>query len=347
MTAIFILLLCLAALLVLVISAGVFDYHKSDAAGQGLATAFTFLGAIALAVLLAALLLMSGLSGGLKGVSGAVAPVLYAGTVSALFIALRLLEKLQPGDRFQWLLQVVVVVSPALLILYSAWSFFPGMRERIPALGANLGIALPLLVLSLAAWVVKSPSDAATAARDQAQVQAFAEAQRRDQARVAEIKALPDPSPLASFLAYTEARPQGTIDSQVDVRGAALARISKLPNRQADAEALLNQSDTRVLRNLADLDLEMTPRLCAGARKSLSKAAEELKPPAPGTSFEESSLDPYTINIRWLLENKCDCKAEEEALEQSIRLYPDSFARKRTLDYLDFLQGKPSPYNRS
>src|SRR5579859_8165229 len=100
MTVIFILLLGLAALLALVISAGLFDYHKSDAAGQGLATAFTLFEAIALAVLLAVLLLMSGLSGGLRGASGAVAMVLYASTVSALFIALRILEKLQPGDRF-------------------------------------------------------------------------------------------------------------------------------------------------------------------------------------------------------------------------------------------------------
>jgi hypothetical protein len=343
MTTIFILLLGLAALLALVIGAGFFEYHKSDAAGQGLATAFTFFEAVVLAVLLAVLLLMSGL----RGASGAVALVLYAGTVSALFIALRILEKLQPENRFQALLQLVVVVCPGLLILYSAWSFFPGMRERIPALGANLGIGLPLLALSVSAWLVKGPSDAATAAHQQAEIRAFAEAQRRDQALVSEIKALPNGSPLAAFLAYAEARPQTTVNSQIDVRGAALARMSKLPNRQVDAEALLNQSDTRVLRNLADLDLQMTPRLCAGARKSLNKAAEELKPPAPTTSFEESSLDPYTINIRWLFENKCDCKTEVEALEQTIRLYPDSFARQRTLDYLEFLQGKPSPYSRS
>ena len=347
MTVFFILLLGLTVLLALVIGAGVLDYHKSDAAGQGLARAFTFFEAIVLAVLLAVLLLMSGLSGGLRGASGAVAMVLYAGTVSALFIALRILEKLQPGDRFQSLLQLVVFVCPGLLILYSAWSFFPGMRERIPALGANLGIGLPLFALSVAAWAVKAPSNAATAARHQEQMQAFADAQRRDQALVAEIKALPADSPLTAFLPYTDVRLQGTINSQVDVRGAALARMSKLPNRQVDAEALLNQSDTRVLRNLADLDLQMTPRLCAGARKSLNKAAEELKPPGPTTSFEESSLDPYTINIRWLLENKCDCKAEVEGLEQTIRLYPESFARKRTLDYMDFLLGKASPYNRS
>src|SRR5215469_6685144 len=189
MTIIFILLLGLAVLLALVISAGLLDFHKSDAAGQGLTRAFTFLEAIVLAVLLAALLLMSGLSGGLRGASGEVAMVLYAGTVSALFIALRILEKLQPGDRFQSLLQLVVFVCPGLLILYSAWSFFPGMRERIPALGANLGIGLPLFALSVAAWVVKAPSNAATATRQQAQMQAFAEAQRRDQALVAEIKA--------------------------------------------------------------------------------------------------------------------------------------------------------------
>ena len=266
MTIIFILLLGVAALLALVITATLLNFHKSDAVGQGFATAFAFFEATALAVLMAVLLLMSGLNGGLRGYSGAVAMILYAGTVSALFIALRILEKQQPGDRFQSLLQLVVFAAPGLLILYSAWGFFPGMRERIPAMGANLGIGLPVLLLSVAAWVVKGPSDAATAARQQAQMQAFAEAQRHDQALVAEIKALPDGSPLAGFLPYTEARAQGSIDSQVDVRGAALARMSKLPNRQADAEALLNQSDTRVLRNLADLDLQMTPRLCAGAR---------------------------------------------------------------------------------
>lgn len=346
MTVIFSLLLGLAALLALVIGAGIMDYHKSDAAGQGLATAFTLFEAIVLVVLLAALLLMSGLSGGLRGVSGAVAMILYASTVSALFIALRTLEKLQPGDRFQSLLQLVVIIGPGLLILYAAWGFFPGMRGRIPALWANLGIALPLLALSVAAWVAKAPSDAAAATRKQAQMRAFAEAQRHDETLVAEIKALPADSPLAAFLPYTELRQQGTVSSQVDVRGAALARMSKLPNRQVDAETLLNQSDTRVLRNMADLDLQMTPGLCAGARKSLNRAAEELKPHAPTTDFEESALDPYTINIRWLLENKCDCKAEVEGLEQTIRLYPDSFARKRTLDYLDFLQGKTSPYNR-
>src|SRR5215470_8245386 len=92
MTIIFILLLGLAVLLAVVISAGLLDYHKSDAAGQGLTRAFAFLEAIVLAVLLAVLLLMSGLNGGLRGASGAVAVVLYAGTVSALFIALSILE---------------------------------------------------------------------------------------------------------------------------------------------------------------------------------------------------------------------------------------------------------------
>lgn len=347
MTVIFILLLCVAALLVLVIRAGLSGYHKSDAAGQGLATAFTFFEAMVLAVLLAVLLLMSSMSGGLKGPSGAVAAVLYAGTVSALFIALRILEKLQPVDRFQMLLQLVVVICPELLILYSAWGFFPGMRERVSVLGANLGIGLPLLLLSATAWLLKGPSDAAVAARHKAQMQAFAKVRRRDEALVVKIKELPDGSPLAAFVDYAEVRPQGAIDSVVDVRGAALSRMSKLPDRQADAEALLHQSDTRILRNLADLDLQMTPRLCAGARKSLSKAAEEIKPPGPTASFEESLLNPYTINIRWLLENKCDCKAEVEELKQAIRLYPDSFAQKRVLDYLDFLQGKPSPDTRN
>ena len=344
MTVFFVLLLCIAVMLACVIGATLLDYRKSDAAGQGLATAFTFFEAVALAVLLAVLLVMGGAKGGLRGVSGTIAPLLYVGAVSGLFIALRILEKLQSGDRFQVLLRLVAMACPALLIVYSAWSFFPGLRERIPALAANLGISLPLLLLSATTWLVMRPANAAVAARRQTQVQAFADARRRDEALVAEIKALPDSSPLAEFLRYTETPANAAVNSQIDVRGAALARMSKLPHRQTDAETLLLQPDTRALRNLADLDLQMTPRLCAGARRSLNKAAEELKPATPTTAFEERALDPYTINIRWLLENKCDCKAEVDGLEQTIRLYPESFARKRTLDYLDYLQGKPSPY---
>jgi len=344
MTIFFALLLCAAAILTCVIGAGVLDYQKSDAAGQGLTRAYTFFAAIALAVLLAMLLMMAGANGGLRGTSGAIAPLLYVGTVSALFIALRILEKLQSGDRFQVLLRLVTMACPGLLILYSAWSFFPGLRERIPVLAANLSIGLPLLLLCVATWMVMGPANAATAARRQSQMQAFADARRRDEALVAEIKALPDNSPLAEFLRYTEAPPNAAVDSQIDVRGAALARMRKLPHRQAEAETLLLEHDTRVLRNLADLDLRMTPRLCQGARESLNQAAEELKPATPAATFEEAPLNPYTINIRWLLENKCDCKAEVDGLEQTIRLYAESFARKRTLDYLDYLQGKPSPY---
>lgn len=342
MTIFFVLLLSGAALLTCVIAATLLNYHQSDVAGQGLATAYTFFAAIALTVLLGALLLMGSANGGLRGISGAIALALYAGAVSALFIALRMLEKLQSGDRFESLLRLIAIACPGLLILYSAWSFFPGLRERFSPMAANLGVGVPLLVLSAAAWMLRGPGNAAIAARQQAQVQAFADARLRDEALLAEIRALPDSSSLADFFRYTDV----ASNSNVDVRGAALARMSKLANRQAEAEALLQQQDTRILRNLADLDLQMTPRVCEGARKSLHKAAEELRPATPAAAFDERSFDPYTINIRWLLENKCDCKAEVDGLGQAIRLYPESFERKRTLDYLDYLQGKPNPYGR-
>ena len=344
MTILFVLLLCAAAMLTLVIGASSSSDHKSDAAGQGMATAFAFFEAILLAVLLAVLLLISGLNGGLRGVSGLLAPVLYVSAVSALFIALRILEKAQPEDRFQFLLRLVLMACPALLILYSAWSFFPAAREHVPSMGANLGIGLPLVLLSLAVWTVRGPSNATSSAREQAQRQAFADARQRDEALVTEIRALPDTSPLADLLSYAELPSNHNANSGIDVRGAALARASKLPHRQAEAETLLHSGATRVLRNLAGLDLQMTPRLCEGARTSLRRAAEELKPAASATVFEDTILDPYTINIRWLLENKCDCKNEVEALEQTILLYPESFARKRAIDYLDYLLGKANPY---
>ena len=180
MTVFFVLLLCIAVMLVCVIGATLLDYRKSDAAGQGLTTAFTFFEAVALAVVLAVLLVMAAANGGLRGISASIAPLLYVGAVWGLLIALRILEKMHPGDRFQFLLRLITMACPGLLILYSAWSFFPGLRERIPALLANLGLGGPLILLSVTAWVVMGPGNAAIAARRQAQTQAFAEARRRD-----------------------------------------------------------------------------------------------------------------------------------------------------------------------
>src|SRR5579872_2139766 len=328
MSIFFILLLCVAMLLTLVIGGGLFDYHKSDAAGEAMARAFTFFEAIALALVLAGMLLICGARGGLPGASGLLAMCWYVGAISGLLVALHVLGAIRYGDRFQSLLQIAAIACPALLIAFCIWSFFPALRERIPMMTANLSLGLPILALSITAWSVMGPSLAAVAARRQAQQQAFAEANAKNQAVVTKIEALPDSTPLTQFLAFAEMPQDPNVYTNVDVRGAALARMRKLPNRQKDAETLLNQANTAALRNLADLDLQMTPALCEGARKSLHKAAEELKPATPTTAFDDSALNPYTINIGWLLENKCECKAEVEEIEQTIRLYPESFDRK-------------------
>ncbi len=332
MTIFFSILLLLASLLIFAVGGMAFDFHKSDAAGNGMTQGFAFLLGIVLWILLGVLLLMSGARNKLPGISILITLVLYVGAAAGYFVALNILKELASGDRFESILRIIVMTCPWAVVFYCVWNFFPGVRTVVPTVAANCIAAVPLLVLAAVPWLVQGPTNAIMATRQKA----YQDAYDKQQKLILTINALSADTPLAAFLGYTEA-------PSSDASGGAISRMRTLPRRQSEAEELLRKQDTRALRVLADLDVAMSPALCAGGRQSIRKLAEQFKPatPAPPFASVEDSLNTYTTSIRWLRDNGCDCKEEISAFEQTVRLYPESYPRKWFMDYLLELQGKP------
>ncbi len=176
-------------------------------------------------------------------------------------------------------------------------------------------------------------------ATDVARIQAWQAERAKDEALKDEVLALPASTSVADFLKYTDVAPE----NDTEARRTALSRIQSLPNRQAEVEELLAKQDTRALRQLRLLDVKPTPKVCAGGKLTARKVAEDLKPTPTRTTFDqvETTLNVYMDGVEWLKENNCDVKDEIGAIEQSIRMYPESFPRKLSLDYLGELQGRP------
>jgi hypothetical protein len=118
--------------------------------------------------------------------------------------------------------------------------------------------------------------------------------------------------------------------------------MSKLPNRQAEAEELLEKGDLRVFEALDRLDLAATPRLCAGARSCLRREAEILRPSATAPTFDaaEARVNQAMRAVPWLLKSGCDARPEIGGVAASVRLYPESYPRKWFLDYAERLQSE-------
>jgi hypothetical protein len=332
MTIFFSILLLLASLLIFAVGGMAFDFHKSDAAGNGMTQGFAFLLAILLWILLGVLLLISGTRNKLPGVSVLITLLLYAGGAAGYFVALNILKELASGDRFEFLLRIVVVACPWAVVWYCLWNFFPGVRAVVPTMVANCVAVVPVLLLAAVPWLVQGPANAIMTARRQA----FQDAYDKQQKLVLEINALPADTPLIAFLGHTDS-------PSSDASGAAISRMRTLARRQTETEELLHKQDTRVLRVVSNLDVVMTPALCEGGRQSIRKLAEQFKPAAPAPPFAsvEDKLNTYTTSIRWLRDNGCDCKEEIGAFERTVRLYPESYPRKWFTDYLLELQGKP------
>jgi hypothetical protein len=302
MTVAFVLLLVFAAVVALLVTALASDFHSSDAAGNGMAQGFAYLGAIVFWVVVGVLLILCGVRSGFGAARVLAVVFALAIAVTSQFMAMSLLEDMSGGDPYEKLLWASVGVVAFAFVLYLGWAFFPPLH-RLPAMAANVGFGVI------------------------------------DQAKVKEIQALSPETPFSAFLPYTELDPSKSSDA----RQAALDRMKATPKKQAEVEGLLAQGDTRVLRVLRNLEVEVTPQLCAGGKKAAVLVAEELKPRAGRNTFEElePKMNGYMDGMQWLNETGCDMKPEFGLLEQTVRMYPDSFPRQWSLDWLLELQGKP------
>lgn len=312
-----------AALLAAFFAMTVLNLHTSDPAGNGLAQVWAVGELAVLWILLGALLAIRAFQGAFPGFAGPVVLALYVLSGAAQVASLRLVSQREAHGLVLLCLQVALIASPFLLLARGLWTWGP---------------ALPLLLLSLMPWCPlwrTGQRIAAARAEGRAQSrQAEEEQERRMQAAnaasLAALKAFSSTTPLSRVIVYTSTE-------YTPVRDAARERARTLEGRQAEAEAMLGQSDERAFREIAYLDLRNTPALCAGARSVLRKVTEDFAPTeANRTPFDELEwkIAPYRPSIAWLPARGCDCTGELAALEQAVRRTRSTPNRERFLAWL-------------
>ncbi len=168
MTVSFAILLFLAYLAVAGVAGTSSQFHKSDAAGQGLAQGFALVLSVFLWMVVGILLLVSSSRNAFSAFAGLAFMVLYIGGVAGHFTALRILQELPAKDKLEILLRLVLMASPCVLVLYCVWNFFSGLRGLVSATLVNWIAVVCLLVLEVVPWVVRGPVYAAAAVRVQA-----------------------------------------------------------------------------------------------------------------------------------------------------------------------------------
>lgn len=293
--------------------------NSSDPAGNGLTQSFAFLTTIALWIFLGALLLLAATKGEMPGWAAGAACVLVPASGAAAIAAVGLLK-----DSFyhaKWPL-VIPALAPALMMAFALWAYFPGLRNALPALGVSAIVWGSLLILSLAPWPTVAHR-ARHGKADRAQADAAwkagepARAETARQKNLVEFRALTPASELRDWLLF--------VAPSNELRDQALAAIRQLARRQADAEAMLRQGSFFDWEDLPLLDLEVTPTVGEAARKFLREKTQALQPHRPESPpqfrFVADQVESCPAIFEWLVNNRCACAAELDALVATVRIY--------------------------
>jgi hypothetical protein len=134
---------------------------------------------------------------------------------------------------------------------------------------------------------------------------------------------------------------------------AALAGARRLDHRTTDAIEILEDKDTGprayyLIRSIAELDLQPTPRLCHAALAVVRGDIDQAYRPAP----TDSPMSYETLLMRlgegrplaalqWLARQGCDAEAEISDAEGLVHLYRTSPDREAMLSSLAALHRKP------
>ena len=342
MTAAFTVVLVLTAILWAATVANCITIRSSDAAGNALSQAFGVLMAIALWILLAILVILGAVRGGMPvwmRVAGVLLiPAAGAATVGAI-------QVLSQGTEWpvRWPL-AVPILAPALAIALAFWCFLPSFRGAAspPLIGTVVFGCLTLL--SIAPWpLLHERGQIRNAGPGELQaIRAAKRARWSDADRASEqaqFDAVEASAPLYEWLPFTEPGDP--------LRERALAAIGRLPDRQREIEEMVRSGNVAAIREVPNLGAEATPALCDAAREAIVFHARRVRPDPGGRppSYQRYARDVefYLPTIEWLTAHGCSLPDGLAELDTTARAYADSPERARFLTRLADLRRGESP----
>jgi hypothetical protein len=143
---------------------------------------------------------------------------------------------------------------------------------------------------------------------------ASAEYRAQDEAKFA---ALSPNSSLSDYLEYLNGSDPRARQAMEGARNAK--------NRQADAIALLRDNRRLIdLRELWQLNIEVTPALCDAYRSALSNMATKIDRAQSNPLGEAIDLEFQLLNLKWLVDQRCDLTAVLTDLAARVRSVRDS-----------------------
>jgi hypothetical protein len=299
-----------------------------DAAmGKALSTFLTLLFVGLIWLLMGVLLLRAGAQDVLAGWASVAAFVLYLLSGAATIAAIFLLD----DPKRAWL-AAVPILTPLLIIGYVVCVYQPSLHQSManPAIGGLVWAAV--LLISLAPWPSVFRAEGGSAQRragseeiHRQEAESFAKQQREE--GLARIAKMPPDSHLWNWFSL--------LDAQSPVRSEAIAAFRTNPNRQADLEYTLGESIVS-MECVASLDIEPTPKVCAGAAQWCRKFSQLMLPQNGQPSYyeEKQILGPSLDALRWFRAHGCSLDEGIAALEAGLQSYRPTPHRQQMLDQL-------------
>jgi hypothetical protein len=212
----------------------------------------------------------------------------------------------------------IPALMPLLIAGYVVYAFFPSF-QTIPITTAGFAMWAVVLVLSLAVApaaiaVLSRSRSGSIEAKPGPEMDRFMDEQRRRYRDEVLDKLRQSDDETRLFELTNLIQPDNPALQQV------LDFIHQLPTRQADAVMMLENQQDDILRVLAEINVEPTPRLCAAARSCLHEAVLHRRTgfgPGPNP-FVGAEFDRGIPGIRWIAKN-CGCKAELDEMEAYAR----------------------------
>lgn len=328
----FALLLALASLLWMIVAFNGTQLRASDAAGNGLVSAFCMLVTVVLWIVCALLIIAGARHGQMPAWMKAMSFVLVPASGIAAIAAIHAVSQ-----RSEWPVRWPLVVpdlAPALLVLLALWVLIPAFRRVIPPWMAGAIVFGSLSVLVIATWfLVRERARIRDAGPAELQaIRAERRARGDDESLAAERAAFGkiDPrAPSRVWLSYSEPGDP--------LRDEALDALGRLPleTRQQEIELLVDVGHVGALRELPNAGIEATPALCKAATDAVAFHATRMRPRSAATSVSYSAkardVEYYMPSVEWLVARGCDMDTALDELERTALAYGESDERERFL----------------